>query len=92
VAETAKLRGAISFTFCSCGTDRVGAVLDDEDDVVVIINWGANAPPLFSLEAKCDPSPVGEDDVTLRLTTPFPVTREVMDTSYQVLVVTGPSE
>jgi hypothetical protein len=52
VAKTAKLRGAISFTFWAGGTDRVGAVLDDEDDVVVIINWGANPPPLFSLEAK----------------------------------------
>ena len=49
-------------------------------------------PPLFSLEAKWDPSPVGDDDVTFRLTTPFPVTSEVRDMLYQVFIVTGPRE
>ena len=70
----------------------MGEVLDEDDAVVVTISWGANVPPLFSLEAKCDPSPIGDDDDTLRLTTPFPVTSEVRDMLYHALVVTGPRE
>ena len=59
---------------------------------VITTSCGESVPLLLSLEAKCDPSPVGDDDVTLRATIPLPVTIGVMVMLYQTLVVTGPRE
>src|SRR5713101_5551240 len=86
-----KLRRVCSFTVCTDGTVRAGGVLVD-DGAVSTMSCGAEAPPLLSLDAKWDPSPVGDEDVTLRLTTPLPVTTDVIVMLYQTFVVTGPRE
>src|SRR5713101_3320547 len=86
-----KLRGICSFTVCTDGTVRAGGLLA-EGIAITTTSWGANPPPLLSFDAKWDPSPVGDEEVTLRLTIPVPVTTDVIVMLYQTFVVTGPRE